>query len=1078
VKTVRPTGSTVDYTITIYGVDVLYSGRSVTDEMNSYCELNTTVSFLNTIDTATTTPQQVALQIGKDLPEELTAFATALRADEISRYPLYSGPIAVTGALAVSGYPDNRLRLYGYLQGLEPSASGGIVIYESYSCRDTTTAYFGPGGTSNPWTTPYDSDEFGNAQVNIIVENMPLSSLAGRTLIVRSSVGSFVGCSNLALESPGILPLLAVSALVKAEGYTGSLQPEGDLQIEVVNGTTANLRGEITGMEPSSFGAIVMREGSSCSELGGWLNSPITGEGNISQRFPTSNAGEAEVSALGEGFPISSLLGRVMVVEDAQGTVLACAVTPSEAPSPLSTVVVTNVEVETKSETNPQFSTYDMIYNTTAKVYGNNTKNCLAWQQALTSPDSSQLLEAFTSETESIRAATVIESTVATSNSSEPSPPPVVSPAPTPSPTSAATLAPTSAPTPAPTAAATPSPTSPTPAPTLAATASPTPTPFPSTAPTPTPLPPPDCIRNNMTIEYNLVLEVDADDNEPIEQIVLGVFRDLPDETTAFAMSLPVSEMAPYPGYQGDIAVKSDPKHVGVTGYPDNTLRLYGMLTGLQPLATGAIALHEGYTCENAGPAYTSPITNANPWEDVTYTSDMFGSAEFNVAVEGVPLSSVVGRTVVVEDSDGTEIACAVIGYKSSGVPNTVGVAPLEPFPAYSGPFQPSGKVNIIVNGTNINLKGNLTGMPPSSFALVAMHQGPSCMDTGPQLHSPITDENPWGFLQTLFTDSAGNGIVDVSADGFPLSSVLDRTVVVMDSAGNRWACAPTNSTALVPPPKVTMGTSDLKMLGPVSDSKVGYQLITNASACLESEEQVDSWTASFTDDPERLEVFLGGSDDFADSTVMSASVDRVLVGLEELPIATPPSTSSPTPTPKPTGSQGPTAPPTAMPTPTPTPATPPSPSPTMAPGGPTATPSPTTPSPNPSPTTSGSTPPVSPRPTPFPSPAPTPAGTPSPTPALTTRTPASTPGSAPSFTPTPTPSTQPTPAPTPSMTPSGYPSCTCPLLFTSTFQFLEPQQAPPVGFLTLKDQISNAISSYSDALAASMGAALCLPSV
>ena len=178
-QTIRPGGNTTTYTTNIYEQDVLYNGKSVMNQLDTYCKLNATMNILSSIDTSQDEVQQVVLDIGKDLPVELAAFATRLDSEALATHPSYTGPLTVTGKLAASAYPDKSLKLYGNLQGLEASSSGIIGIYESYKCEDAGPLYFGPNGTSNPWTTPYSSDGSGNAVVNVDVDNIAAEHRGG-----------------------------------------------------------------------------------------------------------------------------------------------------------------------------------------------------------------------------------------------------------------------------------------------------------------------------------------------------------------------------------------------------------------------------------------------------------------------------------------------------------------------------------------------------------------------------------------------------------------------------------------------------------------------------------------------------------------------------------------------------------------------------------------------------------------------------------------------------------------------------------------------------------------------------------
>ena len=107
---------------------------------------------------------------------------------------------------------------------------------------------------------------------------------------------------------------------------------------------------------------------------------------------------------------------------------------------------------------------------------------------------------------------------------------------------------------------------------------------------------------------------------------------------------------------------------MAVSGYAaDNSLRVVAILD-LEAGTEGSVRVHEGYSCESAGEPMTGPEAQQDLWSAAKFISDEFGNVELNALVENIPLSSVVGRTLVVELSTGERAACAVIGTESAGL--------------------------------------------------------------------------------------------------------------------------------------------------------------------------------------------------------------------------------------------------------------------------------------------------------------------------------------------------------------------------------------------------------------------------
>lgn len=169
---------------------------------------------------------------------------------------------------------------------------------------------------------------------------------------------------------------------------------------------------------------------------------------------------------------------------------------------------------------------------------------------------------------------------------------------------------------------------------------------------------------------FTIVMDVEINSTAgvtSVEQESNTIVNSLPVETEAYVDSLSISDLQPYPGYSGDIVVTGFGEHMGVAGYPDDSLRLFAILTGLPPSSTGDVRVHEGYTCETSGPRFLSPTTGEDPWIHASYTSDEFGRAEVNVVGYNSSLVSVVGRAFVVYDPDGSRVSCGIISGESPG---------------------------------------------------------------------------------------------------------------------------------------------------------------------------------------------------------------------------------------------------------------------------------------------------------------------------------------------------------------------------------------------------------------------------
>eukprot|EP00951_Prasinocladus_malaysianus_P003735 scaffold26349_cov47-Prasinocladus_malaysianus.AAC.1 len=157
-------------------------------------------------------------------------------------------------------------------------------------------------------------------------------------------------CPELILLHAGLPYVLGVNQLESVGG--GSVA--GDLGIGVAIGSPDILiAGQVTGMAPSSEGFVAIFSGSSCTDIQSHLVSPINGAdpwGDSLVLFTANDEGVGELFFPLSGFPIGSLLGKPVVISDANNSPVACGVIesdPEHPPVALEVVDIAAVDLKT-----------------------------------------------------------------------------------------------------------------------------------------------------------------------------------------------------------------------------------------------------------------------------------------------------------------------------------------------------------------------------------------------------------------------------------------------------------------------------------------------------------------------------------------------------------------------------------------------------------------------------------------------------------------------------------------------------------------------------------------------------------
>merc|ERR1712194_972494 len=129
-------------------------------------------------------------------------------------------------------------------------------------------------------------------------------------------------------------------------------------------------------------------------------------------------------------------------------------------------------------------------------------------------------------------------------------------------------------------------------------------------------------------------------------------------------------DLGPYPGYAGDLTVQGS---VGAY-YSESRGKVFMeyKLSGVEadlcktaPAGVGnacGIHIHEGKTCDDAtqvGGHYFS--VDSDPWGAITYSSDFRGRSTGTAKVAVGAGLDISGRAMVVHDSTGARVACALL---------------------------------------------------------------------------------------------------------------------------------------------------------------------------------------------------------------------------------------------------------------------------------------------------------------------------------------------------------------------------------------------------------------------------------
>jgi len=255
-----------------------------------------------------------------------------------------------------------------------------------------------------------------------------------------------------------------------------------------------------------------------------------------------------------------------------------------------------------------------------------------------------------------------------------------------------------------------------------------------------------------------------------------------------------------YPGYSGTY------EPVGtllVTDAGSTSVAIEGTVAGLEMNATGGLHVHEGFNCDDAGGHYFEG--SDDPWLTTTYTTDVDG-VDDAVSLLVAPYTlhgefPVAHRAVVLHESDGTRVACGLLGATAvDEAPTTASTATIRAkvavgsYPGTTNDVKGFVKIDSDEDAAFLKISGTVTGLEPSvTGAGVHVHTGFTC-DNATEVLGHYFEEgtvDPW-LVTTYDTDANGNAAIDLEVPGFTMAGTLPiagRAFVLHAANGDRVGC-------------------------------------------------------------------------------------------------------------------------------------------------------------------------------------------------------------------------------------------------------------------------------------------------
>jgi len=249
-----------------------------------------------------------------------------------------------------------------------------------------------------------------------------------------------------------------------------------------------------------------------------------------------------------------------------------------------------------------------------------------------------------------------------------------------------------------------------------------------------------------------------------------------------------VATLVDYPDYDGNTVSGT----IAVSETLDNEILVNYDLDGLETSTSGGIHIHEGMTCVVAdwvsGHYYDSDSTD-DPWT-TEWTSDEDGASSGNFSLDSGynSIDENLGHALVIHDSDGTRVACGLIGEIEEYL------VTLDVYPDYTGDYDAIGGYVVvaenITESSSLTVTYDLYNLETDTSGGIHIHEGTSC-DSADSVggHYYDVDSDPWT-TEWDTTDNEGNASGSFSIyTGYSIEDNYGHALVIHESDGTRASC-------------------------------------------------------------------------------------------------------------------------------------------------------------------------------------------------------------------------------------------------------------------------------------------------
>lgn len=277
-----------------------------------------------------------------------------------------------------------------------------------------------------------------------------------------------------------------------------------------------------------------------------------------------------------------------------------------------------------------------------------------------------------------------------------------------------------------------------------------------------------------------------------------------------------------YPGYTGNTSVSGwqVSGNIGIAQTADSQIVMKYDLKGADPNCTNnsyatanvcGIHIHTGTACNADAGAHFYTVA-ADPWSYVSYKGDNLGNVtKDNVVVKaGTTLAQNVGKTLILHDSNGTRMACAVLSQISTSI--APAYAYVSKHTLYSGSLTVTGLATMYqaadpknrftyVTYLSFSLQGvdrlctPTTTRSDSKSCRIFVNVGNCSSAASAYFNHSLGD--PWAG-DVYYSDANGTTgpSMSVAIDtNVTVASMIDRSVVVYDFSGVLIGCGAIGST-------------------------------------------------------------------------------------------------------------------------------------------------------------------------------------------------------------------------------------------------------------------------------------------